>query len=264
MERRVSIILLAAVVATMVASPTSTTTMVYASHHSSGSGSDSSSGSNGSSDKSSDKSGSGGNKPSEQPSTLTGGSNTNPPSNPQPPYNPSQPNIQGPTNPPIIPNTQQPSPTNQCTGKDVNSCPIPQGENLGTNCPPNATVVDGRCTLQGNPFPVNCPGGGVVYGLNAKCPPIHECKGGEIFVLDHKTCELNKDCFIVRNGIDTQRVVCVHSKTVVHNIHTTTIQQVPALAANANDINLMLVTTCTADFNIISSHQARQHCVIPQ
>lgn len=232
--------LLVAIVATLIVSTaTAATTTVYASHSDKKTGKSSippitfpsgksSDNSHSSSDQSSSKSN------PQQPTTLAGGSDNNPA--PSTSTTPSGKN-EGPT-----------GATPKCTGDTIESCPIPPGEDLGTNCPSGATVVNGRCTVQGNPFPVHCPSGVTVFGLNTKCPPPpSDCKDGSI-VTFFNNCHLQKDCFKVPFGVDTSRIVCIHSRTVVHNTHTTIIQQVPT-ATSPNDVNLMIVTTCTADQN---------------
>jgi hypothetical protein len=67
-----------------------------------------------------------------------------------------------------------------------------------------------------------------------------KCPEGTILV-DGKC---RKDCHKVDNSTVIECQGPSHTRTIVRN----TIQQVP-LATNTNDINLMIVTTCTADQN---------------
>lgn len=221
MKLRFSIILLAVVVITMVASITSAATTAYASHHSSGSSDKSGSSSGGSNGGSG--SGSQGSQGINPPPATT--PPPNPPPNPLP--NPSStkcPDGSTPDSSGKCPQTVPPPPT---------PCPNGAQPDKNGNCPPP-------------PPPKLCPDGSIP--VNGKCPSIHECKNGQVFIAGHRPCEVSKDCFTVGVGIDGIRVVC--PTIVVHNTHTTVVQQAPPVATtNTNDINLLIVTTCTADFN---------------
>jgi hypothetical protein len=114
---------------------------------------------------------------------------------------------------------------------------------------PNGGQPDssGKCPPSPPP-PGPCPNG-AQPDKNGKCPPLPNCKDGQGWIAGRPPpCKVPKGCFIHGMFVDGIRVVCPshHTTVIVHNTHTTTVQQVPT---NTNDINLMLVTTCTADQN---------------
>lgn len=180
-------------------------------------------------------------------------SDNNPPSNSPPPTNNNPPPSTD-NNPPPTPSTPT-TPTNNnpppCTSDPSQCNPNPPNPGAGQNCPPGSIIIHGHCVVKGKPFPHQCPSGITLFGLNSKCPQIFppKCRDGDGFVVGQRHCEVPRDCSIIPVGVDGARVVCPphHRTVIVHNTHTTTIVQQPV--STISDLNLFIVTSCTADFN---------------
>jgi hypothetical protein len=128
------------------------------------------------------------------------------------------------------------------TGKDAEHCGIgyktayvqnckksPDGCGDGpTTCPPGEKC--GPTIPVGCQAPSNCP--------VPPEPPLKQCPNGQIITTG--TCPpLPKQCKEFSNGT---LVKCVFTKTIVH-------KQTVGTSTNTNDVNLFILTTCTADFN---------------
>lgn len=139
-------------------------------------------------------------------------------------------------NPPTPPLTPTKCPDGSTPDKD-GKCPTTPTPPPPTPCP-SGTQADktGKCV----PSPIPCPKG-TELDKTGKCVPIL-CPEGSVLV--DGRCQPH--CHLIRNGTE---VLCIrpgqsHTTVIEHN----TVQQVP-LTANTNNINLVIVTTCTADQN---------------
>jgi hypothetical protein len=239
--------MLVAVIVGILVTSTSAVTTVYASNHRSGPDSSTSGGSKGSDTSgSSSSSSSSSSGPSESQSSGSG--ITLPPSGPAGGQSSgtsgSGPNPSGPL--PSPPGQPQSLTTCPNGGQPDSSGKCPPITPPKTTCPPGKRDIGGKCEQILEPHP--CPG---VVGLTlGPCPPVHtctndikpclprQCPDGHIVFGDTPCPPLPKECHVFNNGT---RVFCVFHKTVVHK----TVQQ----PTTYNDVNLFIVTTCTADKN---------------